>query len=327
MSAPYLSVVIPVYNEQEVLPILFNRLLPVLDGLGKSFEVIFTNDGSKDKTSQILAEYQAKRPSQIRVIEFLRNYGQHPAIMAGFELAKGEVIVTLDADLQNPPEEIPKLLEFIDKGHDVAGGCRQNRQDTAFRKMISKASNIVRDWITPIRLADHGCMLRAYRRHIVELILASHESSTFIPALAQYFAANPVDVPVKHEERAAGASKYNLFKLIRYNFDLMTAFSLLPLQVFTIVGMVLSAASGLLVVYMIGRRLIIGPEAEGIFTLFAIVFLLIGVLMTGTGLIGEYVGRIYQEVRRRPRYAIRQVLSDRTDSTNTVVIPRRTGTH
>ena len=304
----YLSVVIPVYNEAANIDTLFARLLPVLDGLRRPYEVILTNDGSKDSSQALLESWHAKRSDVIRVIQFARNYGQHPAIMAGFELAQGDVVVTMDADLQNPPEEIPKLLALIDAGHDVVGGYRGNRLDSAYRKFISKMSNIVRAHITKIEMRDQGCMLRAYRHDIIRLIVDSHESTPFITALAQYFANNPAEVEVAHEERHGGVSNYNLYKLIRYNFDLVTGFSLVPLQLFTIIGIALSGLSTLLVIYMFLRRIFLGPEAEGLFTLFAILFLLVSVAITGLGLIGEYVGRIYMEVRQRPRYVVRSVL-------------------
>lgn len=304
----YLSVVIPVYNEAANIDMLFTRLLPVLDGLGKPYEVIVTNDGSRDASQQKLAQHHAVRPDVIRVIRFARNYGQHPAIIAGFELSQGEVVVTLDADLQNPPEEIPKLLALIEAGHDVVGGYRAKRRDVAWRRWISNVSNLARARMTQIEMRDQGCMLRAYRREIVRLIVESRESTPFITVLAQYFANNPAELEVKHEERHGGTSSYNLYRLIRYNFDLVTGFSLVPLQLFTIFGLALSAASTLLVVFLALRRVVLGPEAEGVFTLFAILFFLMSVAITGLGLIGEYVGRIYMEVRQRPTYVIRDVL-------------------
>ncbi len=304
----YLSVVIPVYNEEQTLPILEGRLLPVLDALGKSYEVIFVNDGSRDGSQAVLKSLFEKRPDVIRVVQFMRNYGQHPAIMAGFQKARGEVIVTLDCDLQNPPEDIPRLLAEMDKGHDVVGGYRGTRNDPAWRKAVSKLSNIARERLTGIKMRDHGCMLRAYHRSIIDQIIEADDASPFITALSQFLAANPAEIEVGHEERAAGVSNYNLYKLIRYNFDLVTGFSLVPLQLFTLVGMGLSALSGLLVIYMFLRRIIVGPEAEGVFTLFAILFLLVSVTMTGLGIVGEYVGRIYKEIRRRPRYTVKQTL-------------------
>jgi len=309
----YLSVVIPVYNEQETLPAMFSRLIPVLDKLKKPYEVIFINDGSKDNSFTVLAKLHAKRPDVIKVIDFMRNYGQHPAIIAGFKEVKGEVIVTLDCDLQNPPEDIPKLLKLIEQGHDVVGGYRGNRNDPAWRRLVSKCSNLFREYIIKVKMVDHGCMLRAYRQTIVEQIIESSEASPFITVLSQYFAANPAEIEVGHEERAAGVSNYNFFKLVRYNFDLVTGFSTLPLQIFTFTGMFLSIASFGLVVLLVLRRLILGPEAFGIFTLFAILFFLLSVIILGLGLIGEYIGRIYTEVRHRPRFVIKQTLETKKD--------------
>jgi undecaprenyl-phosphate 4-deoxy-4-formamido-L-arabinose transferase len=307
VAKPYLSVVIPVYNEQENLPALFLRLTSTLDKYGKPFEILFTNDGSRDNSLTLLKDFHQQRPTQVRVIDFNGNFGQHMAIMAAFERARGEVIVTLDADLQNPPEEIPKLLAEIENGHDVVGGYRKERHDSWFRRKASRLLNAVRERTTRIRMRDQGCMLRAYRRHIVEHITASGETSTFIPALATSYAANPAEVEVEHAARAAGTSKYRLYDLIRLNFDLMTGFSVVPLQIFTFFGMLIAAGSLLFVIFLFIRRLIIGPEAEGVFTLFAILYFLVGVGIMGLGVIGEYIGRIYQEVRRRPRFMIRDV--------------------
>jgi len=305
------SIVVPVFNEAENLPALQARLLAVMDGLGRSYEIVFTNDGSTDASGAILAGLVEARPDVVRVIDFDRNYGQHMAIMAAFEHARGAVMVTLDADLQNPPEEIPKLLALTDAGHDAVGGYRAQRRDSPFRRWASWCINRVRAATTNIAMRDQGCMLRAYARPVVERIVASGETSTFIPALALFFAARPAEVEVAHAARAAGESKYSLYKLIRLNFDLMTGFSLLPLQVFTLFGMLVSAASLVLVAVLAFRRIFIGPEAEGLFTLFGILFFLVGVAITGLGIVGEYVGRIYVEVRHRPRFGIRQIL-DRT---------------
>jgi len=313
VAQPYLSVIVPVYNEQENLPALFARLTTVLDRIGKSYEILFTNDGSRDNSLALLRDFYQQRPKQVRVIDFNGNFGQHMAIMAAFERVRGEVIVTLDADLQNPPEEIPKLLTEIENGHDVVGGYRKDRQDSWFRRRASRLLNVVRESTTRIRMRDQGCMLRAYRRNIVEHIIASGETSTFIPALAMSYAANPTEVEVEHAARAAGASKYNLYKLIRLNFDLMTGFSVVPLQVFTFFGILISVGSLLFVVYLFIRRLIIGPEVQGVFTLFAILYFLVGVGIMGLGVIGEYIGRIYQEVRRRPRFMIRDVYEQLDD--------------
>ena len=309
---PRISVVVPVYNEEAVLPALFARLYPALDALGQSYELIFVNDGSRDRSAAILKQQFERRPDVTRVILFNGNFGQHMAIMAGFEHVRGERIVTLDADLQNPPEEIGKLLAKMDEGHDYVGSIRANRRDTAFRRLASRAMNRLRERITSIRMTDQGCMLRAYSRHIVDTLNTCREGNTFIPALAYSFADNPVEVEVAHEERSAGESKYSLYSLVRLNFDLVTGFSTLPLQIFSITGIGISVASILFVAYLALRRLILGPEAEGLFTLFGIAFFLIGITLFGIGLLGEYVARIYEQVRERPRYVVREVLERST---------------
>jgi undecaprenyl-phosphate 4-deoxy-4-formamido-L-arabinose transferase len=304
----FISVVIPVYNEEGNLKDLFNRTVESLSKIGSDFEIIFVNDGSSDQSLSILESFYEQLKNQVVVIDFQRNFGQHMAIMAGFEKAKGDVIVTLDADLQNPPEEIANLLEQIKQGHDYVGSFREARKDSWFRTYVSKLVNIFREKVTNIRMNDQGCMLRAYSRKIIEQIIDTNESSTFIPALAYSFANNPTEIPVKHNVRVAGVSKYNLYKLIRLNFDLITGFSLVPLQFFTIFGMFISMVSGFLVAYMLLRRLIIGPEAEGLFTLFAILFFLLSVVITGVGLVGEYIGRIFQNTNQRPRYVVKKIL-------------------
>ncbi|GJM06475.1 MAG: UDP-4-amino-4-deoxy-L-arabinose-oxoglutarate aminotransferase [marine bacterium B5-7] len=309
MSHPLISIVIPIHNEEEVLEVLYQRLMTTMDNMGKSFEVLFTNDGSRDRSAEILNEMQQRRPKEVRVIHFNGNFGQHMAIMAGFENVRGEIIITLDADCQNPPEEIPKLVELMEKGHDVVGGYRMDRQDKVWRLVVSKCHNIFRKWIAPkIEMKDEGCMLRAYSKRIVELMLSSRESSTFIPALAMLYAQNPAEVGVKHEARELGETSYSFYKLIRYNFDLVTNFSLVPLQMFTFIGVLVSMLSTFFVIYLFIRRLLIGPEAEGVFTLFAIAFFLIGICLMGLGIIGEYIGRIYTEVQGRPRFVIKEIV-------------------
>lgn len=305
---PHLSIVIPVYNEEDNLEILFQRLTSAVDLFTQSYEIIFTNDGSTDRSLEILRECHTKRPDVVRIIDFFGNYGQHMAIIAGFEQSRGDVIVTLDADLQNPPEEIKKIIDKFDEGYDYVGSYRANRQDTFFRKYISKAVNWFRESTTDIKMRDQGCMLRAYSKRIVDMIVKSGERSTFIPALAYKFSTKPTEVEVRHDARAAGESKYNIYSLVRLNFDLITGFSLVPLQAFTFFGMIISALSGFLVAYMILRRLIVGPEAEGLFTLFAILFFLVSVVIMGIGIIGEYLGRIFQTLSQRPRYIIREMI-------------------
>ena len=308
MNSPEVSVIVPVYNEEQGLQALFDRLYPALDKLGKRYEIIFVNDGSRDSSAAILREQFQQRPDVTRVILFNGNYGQHRAIMAGFEHCRGNRIVTLDADLQNPPEDIANLLAKMDEGYDYVGSIRRQRNDSWWRHAASLAMNRLRERITRIKMTDQGCMLRAYSREIIDAVNSCREVNTFIPALAYSFAHHPTEIVVGHEERTAGESKYSLYSLIRLNFDLMTGFSIMPLQIFSMIGIAVSILSAFFVVLLVARRLIVGPEAEGLFTLFAIAFFLIGIALFGIGLLGEYVGRIYQEVRHRPRYLIQAVL-------------------
>ena len=307
-ARPELSVVIPIYNEQAGLAALFARLYPALDALKISYEIVFINDGSRDNSVSILADQFRQRPDVTRVVLFNGNYGQHMAILAGFEASRGEIMVTLDADLQNPPEEIGRLMSKMREGYDYVGSIRRKRQDSAWRTLASKAMNRLREKITSIKITDQGNMLRAYSRNVIDLINQCGEVNTFVPALAYTFSRRPTEIVVEHEERAAGESKYSLYSLIRLNFDLITGFSVIPLQMFSMLGMLMSFTSGLLVCLLVVRRLLMGAEAEGVFTLFAIVFFFMGVILFGIGLLGEYVGRIFQQVRARPRYVVQAIL-------------------
>lgn len=309
---PDLSVVIPVYNEEEGLQALFDRLYPALDKLAAEralrYEIVFINDGSRDRSPQMLASQYRLRPEVTRVVLFNGNYGQHMAILAGFERARGEMVITLDADLQNPPEEIAPIVEAMRQGHDYVGTIRRNRQDSAWRRYASRAMNRLRERITRIRMTDQGCMMRGYSRHIISLINQCHEVNTFIPALAYTFAQRPIEIEIGHEERAAGESKYSAYKLMRLNFDLVTGFSVVPLELFSMAGLALSLVSAAFVLLLAWRRIFLGSEAEGVFTLFAILFFLMGVALFGIGLLGEYIGRIYQQVRQRPRFVVQAFL-------------------
>ncbi len=303
-----ISVVIPVYNEEGGLQILFDRLYPVLDNLGRQYEVIFVDDGSSDRSVAVLRGQFAKRPETTRVVVLARNVGQHMAIMAGFAQTRGDYVITLDADLQNPPEEIANIVAAMDAGADYVGTIRKNRHDAYWRKAASRLMNRFREQTTQIRITDQGCMLRGYDREIVSAINSCVEVSTFVPALGYTFARNPVEIEVLHSERTVGKSKYSLYRLIRLNFDLMTGFSVMPLQFFSMAGIVISLVSLIGVVLLAIRRLVVGPEAEGVFTLLGIAFFLIGVLLMGVGVVGEYVGRIYEQVRQRPRYTVAALL-------------------
>lgn len=305
------SVVIPVYNEQESLPALISRTTAACEQLGRDYEILLIDDGSSDNSAQMLTDAAEQPGSHVVAVLLNRNYGQHSAIMAGFSHVSGDLIVTLDADLQNPPEEIPRLVEKADEGYDVVGTVRQNRQDSIFRKTASRMINRLIQRTTGKAMGDYGCMLRAYRRHIVDAMLHCHERSTFIPILANTFARKTAEIPVLHAEREHGDSKYSFMRLINLMYDLVTCLTTTPLRLLSVFGSVIAVLGFLFAVLLVALRLMFGPAwgAEGVFTLFAVLFMFIGAQFIGMGLLGEYIGRIYNDVRARPRYFIQRIVS------------------
>ncbi|MDB5108188.1 MAG: UDP-4-amino-4-deoxy-L-arabinose-oxoglutarate aminotransferase [Candidatus Binatus sp.] len=307
-SGLMVSIIVPVFNESANLEALWARLKPVLEGLGRAWETIFIDDGSRDDSLKILGRIAADQEGRVRVVELARNFGQHSAILAGFRQSRGDVVVTLDADLQNPPEEIPRLLAAIDEGNDVVGGWREERHDRGYRRYASLLHNRLTSLIVGVPMHDYGCMLRAYRRHIVDTVVECDEKAAFVPALANTFAKRVAEIPVSHDERAGGESKYNLLSLAKLSLNLITGFSLLPIQALSLTGIGIFILDALLATAILAHRLIYGPQQEGaLWTLFAVLFFFVGLMFLALGLIGEYVGRIYIEVRRRPTYIVRAV--------------------
>jgi Glycosyltransferases involved in cell wall biogenesis len=308
MGNVQLAVVIPVYNEEANLPVLMQRLMPVMQGLGKSFEIILIDDGSSDNSLEILKGF-TQNP-QVRVVELTRNYGQHAAIMAGFSITQADIVITMDADLQNPPEEITNLVKVMEEGnYDVVGTIRKGRKDSFFRILPSKIINMVARKITGVSMRDWGCMLRCYRRPVVERMIQCHEHATFIPALATVFAKRVTEIEVAHEERYGGKSNYPLRKLINLQFDLVASFSDLPMKLIMYGGVLMSLLGVCFGTFLAIARLVYGARwaAEGIFTLFAVLFVFVGLQFFALGVIGEYIGRIYREVRKRPEYVIEKI--------------------
>ncbi|WP_449545420.1 undecaprenyl-phosphate 4-deoxy-4-formamido-L-arabinose transferase [Lelliottia amnigena] len=312
------SVVIPVYNEQESLPELIRRTTAACELLGKDYEILLVDDGSSDESASMLSDAAEEPGSHIVAVLLNRNYGQHNAIMAGFSHVTGDVIVTLDADLQNPPEEIPRLVAKTDEGYDVVGTVRQNRQDTWFRKRASRLINRLIQSTTGKAMGDYGCMLRAYRRHIIDAMLHCHERSTFIPILANTFARKAIEIPVHHAEREFGASKYSFMRLINLMYDLVTCLTTTPLRMLSVFGSIIAVMGFALSVLLVVLRIAFGPQwaADGVFMLFAVLFMFIGAQFVAMGLLGEYIGRIYTDVRARPRYFIQRVVSHDSVSTS-----------
>lgn len=312
-SVKFVSVVVPVYNEEVCLQELIDRVIKSLDTLKCRTEFILVDDGSSDRSAEIIRAASEKYPDRVIGCILNRNYGQHSAIMAGFEQVRGDLVITLDADLQNPPEEIPNLVAAAEKGNDVVGTIRQNRQDTLFRRLSSKIVNAAARKATGVHMNDYGCMLRAYRRFIVDAMLKCEERSTFIPVLGNSFARRTCEIPVKHAERAEGTvSKYSFWKLVNLQFNLLTCMTTVPLRMMTYFGLGTAFCGFLLSLYIIIRRFAFeNGEAwsnQGSFTLFAILFVFMGIQMVGLGMIGEYLGRVYTDVRARPRYFVEEII-------------------
>lgn len=305
-----LSLVIPVFNEEKNLDALIGRCVRTCDTMQRPYELILVDDGSKDRSREIIAEATGKYGGKVVGVLLNRNYGQHAAVMAGFAESRGGIVVTLDADLQNPPEEIPNLVDAIEKGFDVVGTVRTPRCDSFFRRIASFIVNKVAQKATGVKMHDYGCMLRAYRRHIVDAMLACQERSTFIPVLANSFARNTAEIEVHHQKRPRGESKYGLWKLINLQFDLLTSMTTFPLRLLSVLGAIVSLLGIGFGVFLFVMRLIYGAAwaAQGVFTLFAILFIFVGAQFVAMGLLGEYIGRIYHDVRGRPRYFVQQVV-------------------
>jgi len=306
LPQPAVSVVIPVFNESASIPRLHARLHQVLQQLGRSFEIVYVDDGSTDRSLEELLLVQGWDPA-VKVVTLARNAGQHAAVLAGFAHARGAVVVTLDADLQNPPEEIPRLLAEIDAGHDAVGTRREGRNDPFLRRAISAVVSRLASLAVGVPMTDCGSMLRAYRRPVVEEILRLAERALFIPALGAWLARRPTEISIRHEARVAGRSRYSPLRFMQLGFDLMTGFSLVPIQLVSLAGIGVALLGIAFGAFLLVRRLVLGPESEGLFTLFAILFVFVGILIFAVGLVGEYVGRIYAEVRRRPPYIVRAI--------------------
>ena len=318
------SIVIPVYNEEQSLPELLRRTEAACAKLNHDYEIVLVDDGSRDDSADILQSAAEREGSHVVAVILNRNYGQHAAIMAGFEQSTGDLVITLDADLQNPPEEIPRLVEKAALGFDVVGTVRSNRQDSAWRRWPSKLINLAVKRSTGVAMNDYGCMLRAYRRSVVDAMLACRERSTFIPILANSFARHTTEVLVEHAEREHGDSKYSPMRLVNLMFDLVTCMTTTPLRLLSIVGFSMAVLGMLFALLLVVLRVIFGAAwaGDGTFVLFAVLFVFTGGQFIGMGLLGEYLGRMYSDVRARPRFFIEKVLrnpasktSDRSENT------------
>lgn len=307
------SIVIPIYNEEESIPHLYTAIKDVMEKLDREYEIILVDDGSKDKSFSILSEIQEKDKTVV-VIGFRKNFGQTAAVAAGFNYAEGEVIITMDADLQNDPTDIPKLLE-ASKDYDVVSGWRKNRQDKFLsRKLPSKIANWIISKVTGVYLHDYGCTLKLYRKEIVKNVRLYGEMHRFIPAMANWVGASITEVETKHHARRFGKSKYGISRTIRVILDLITikflqGFSTRPIQAFGPAGLLSGALGFLMALYLTYEKLVIGKDIGGRpLLLLSILLIILGGQLIGMGLLGEMLARTYHESQSKPIFIVKKIL-------------------
>jgi glycosyltransferase involved in cell wall biosynthesis len=312
----YLSVVIPVYNEEESLEALHERLTESLADLGREYETVYVDDGSRDDSFGILKRLQAA-DRRMRVIRLRRNFGQTAAFSAGFDYARGEVVVTLDADLQNDPVDIPRLLDLYEQGYDVVSGWRKDRQDRFLdRRLPSIMANRLISWGTGVQLHDYGCSLKAYRREILADVQLYGELHRFLPALAHGEGARVTEIPVTHHARRFGTSKYGISRTFRVLLDLLVvkfllSYSTRPIHVFGLAGLISFLIGGCLLAYLAVVRIFLGQDiGDRPLVLLAILLTMLGVQLITSGLLAELVTRTYHEAQGKPIYTVREVLAD-----------------
>lgn len=309
-----ISIVIPAFNEEENIPLLIASLEPVMKALDREYEIIFIDDGSTDKTFNILKE-QRKNNEHIQIIKFRRNFGQTAALSAGFDHAKGNVIITMDCDLQNDPEDIPRLLEKINEGYDIVCGWRADRKDPFFsKKMPSKFSNWLAGRLTGLDLHDFGCTLKAFRSDVVKNINLYGELHRYIPALASWMGVSVAEIKVNHHARRYGNSKYGVNRLIRGMLDLITvkfllSYSTKPMQLFGIPGIISFFVGFVIGAYLLIERLYFSKGiADRPLLILTVLFIFLGVQFITIGLLGEIITRTYYEVLDKKIYAIREIV-------------------
>ncbi|NPA53009.1 MAG: glycosyltransferase family 2 protein [Aquificae bacterium] len=310
----YLSVTIPVYNEEENLPILYEKLKKVLDNLGYTYEIIFIDDGSSDRSWEIIKELAQKDPHVVG-IRFRRNYGQTAAMSAGFEHARGKIVIAMDADLQNDPEDIPKLLQKLEEGYDIVSGWRKDRKDPFIsRTLPSKIANWLISKVTGVHLHDYGCSLKAYRADVAKQLDFYGEMHRFLPALAKPLGAKVTEVPVKHHPRKFGKSKYGISRTFKVILDLILVKFLLdyrtkPFRVFGGTGIILILLGFLILAYLVFVKIFFGEDiGDRPLLLFGILFVLSGIMMLSTGIIAELITRTYYESQGKRPYIVKEIV-------------------
>lgn len=305
-----ISVIVPVYNEAQNLVELFERLAKTMEATGRTFEMVAVNDGSTDESFEILKRFREK-DARLRIVNLVRNFGQTPALYAGFANARGAIVVTLDADLQNPPEEIPKLIAKLDEGYDAVQGWREVRQDSILRRIPSKVLNSVVSRLLGSKIRDLGSGMKVFRREVVDRMVSFTHHARYVPAEMLWLGVKIAEVKVDHKERAGGESKYGLFSLLRLNFDMITSISSAPVKFIGFVGLFFSLIGFGMGGYILARRIInvhYDPLASSLASVTALFFILSGVQLIATGLMCEYVSRIFVEVQNKPYYVVKDVI-------------------
>ncbi len=306
---PEISIVTPVFNEAPNLETLVREIVEALDAHGRSFEIIAVDDGSSDGSFERLVALRASEP-RLRVVRLARNFGQNPAIYAGFERVRGQIVVTLDADLQNPPADIPKLIDALDEGaYDIVQGCRQQRKDNPLRLLASGVVNRVVSRLGKVDIQDLGSGMKAYRREVVDRLCLSTHRSRYLPAETAWLGVKLGEVPVGHRSRTAGDSKYGLFALLKVNFDMLTTISAAPVHLIGLLG-AFFAFIGFAMAIRVGYVRLVDGNFSEYNTVLAVFFVLGGVQMLCTSIMCEYISRIYIEVQRRPYYIVGEVVED-----------------
>ncbi|ACO03050.1 MAG TPA: glycosyltransferase [Persephonella sp.] len=309
-----ISVVIPIFDEEENLPLLYEKLKKVLDSLGKEYEIIFVNDGSRDRSWEIIKEF-AEKDSHVVGVNFRKNFGQTAAMSAGFETARGEVIITMDGDLQNDPEDIPKLLELIDQGYDIVSGWRKDRKDAFLsRTLPSRIANWLISKVTGVHLHDYGCSLKAYRADVAKQLDFYGEMHRFLPALSKSIGAKITEIPVKHHPRIYGKSKYGISRTFKVLLDLMLVKFLLdyrtkPLRVFGGTGAVLFLFGSITLSYLVLIKVLFGQDiGNRPLLIFGTLFVLSGIQLVSTGIVAELITRTYYESQGKRPYIIKEIV-------------------
>jgi undecaprenyl-phosphate 4-deoxy-4-formamido-L-arabinose transferase len=309
--SPSVSVLVPLYRDEQSIQPLLARLEPVLHELGEDAEVVLVDDGSPDRTGFVADALAGDYPHPVTVVHLARNFGQHPAVFAGFEHCRGDIVVTMDSDLQYAPEDIPRLVGELSPEVSVVSGYRCGRADPWLRRIISTTLSRWLSRATGSQLRDYGSMFRAYDRSVVTQLLRFRERRRFVPALVGWLGVPVKEIPVRHEPRGGGGSRYRLGPLVDMFLDLITGYATFPLRILTVLGFAGAVLGFAATVSLLTYRIVSGTGPSGLVSAFGLVFFLLGVQLFIVGLIGEYVGRVYIEAKDRPYYIVREVRRNR----------------